>query len=1183
MKFNRILSTVLVIVMLLTGMIATFPISAAADSSAESPVVTVTKENKTEEEILAIVQAYQSGTNYSSAQEMLQAELTAGYLDSIVYGDFVLYVNRYTGMVYYVNTVTGQILTSNPVDLSTYKEGKNKDIFSQITITYATHAAPKTDVEEYSFECILESSFITVSKGSNNSIVVKYQLGESEAVNRVPDSIFSSDMEEYIIAPMFEKLAQMLETYLGPYDTSSPIRVMGTPLKSYNPYITDVNLLKFSGDFHGDMINDTVSAIRNYSEGILGKRSEEYKTISAFISNITTIFNEYTLYNPDILSGDGKEEIVKLWYETVPNMQSKGENVFLLDSTDKDELAKRYRLIGKALKANLNFSSTLADELNEKTGFMKLVDAFPQFECSLVYSISKDGSLIVDFPAASLKYSQDSFIVKSVSYLPYFGSADMNYDGYIFFPDGSGTIIEFEDFYSETSSQSIQVSGDLYGKDFCYATITDKHKKQVSMPVYGMISTVSKGDGSSDTVKNGYLAILEDGSALTKLRATSGGGMHKYANAYSTFVPYCYDEYMLGDVVSVGGSKSYLVVSESRYTGSYKTRYVMLTDPELAAENNIDFFYPTTYVGMASCYRDYLKEKGVLDKISNVKKNLPLYIETLGSMNVTQKILTFPVSVSTPLTKFEDIQTMYKELSAKGINNVNFRLTGFANGGMYFTYPAKVRWENSLGGARGFEELLSYAASVNKNSGANLGIYPDFDFQYINNTAIFDRVSNGRHGAKLVDNRYASKQVYDSVSGLYETLYAILVSSNTLDGLYDRFIKDYAKYDIKNISVSTLGSDLNSNFDDDNPINRDQARGHVVALLDRMANKGGYSVMTDVGNAYTYKFVDHILNATIDSSHLVSASYTIPFLGMVLHSYISYTGTPLNYTGSADYNILHSIENGAALYYILCMQNTNYLKEDTELSKYYGVDYKNWFDEIVESYKTINAAIGDLQKFEIVDHYALIAERVPNSSELISDISDFLAEYVQQVDKTVAAQVAAKLAAMREDDAMIGKGLEVQIDKDALVADAIERFSYFAETDEEKLTLEQLSEYGFISLIDSVISKYQLKYPEKDGSEVLVFDETDINYESVYKYYSNSVATDEDNYKYSDYTSDNGSVVIVAYKDTNASSATYGKTVLFLINYNNYDVSVTLDSSVVTGSETKTYRVGKLSFIRIDV
>lgn len=1178
----------LVIVLLLTGILAAFPVAAAADESA-TVTVTVAEDTKTEDEKKAIIEQYQKRANFASNEEMFLYDQGKGHLDSIVASDYSLYVNRYTGIVYYINNVTGQILCSNPTDPST-NTNMDREVLSQVILTYATHAAPKTDVKDNSLRCMLNDSFIKVRK-EGNSIVVDYELGESEVVDLVPDSIFSSDMEQYIIQPLFEKLAELLSASLGEFPEDG-IRntYAGKKITSFNPYLTNKDQLMLSGDFHGDMINGVVGSLRKYAQTELGQKNADYIKISEFIDNITVIFKEYVLYNPDVLKGAGKEETVALWYETVPNMEEKGESVFLLDTKDKDKLQVSYRLIGKAIKANLpTFTPDLAESINEATGFVPGIDQFPNFHCSVVYSIDPaDGSLIVDFPTSALEYNQDEFIIKSISYLPYFGSGDMSNDGYIFFPDGSGTVIEFDDFYSKTNPYSVQVGGELYGKDYCYATITGKHKEQVTMPVYGVVNDVkasakTQGITGSETVTNGFFAILEDGATLATLRATSGGGLHKYATAYSTYIPYSFDEYNLQDAVSVGGNQSYLVVSKSKYTGDYSTRYVMLTDPQVAAKvpaADLKVNYPTTYVGMAACYRDYLKESGVLEKIAEVKGNLPIYIEALGSMNVTQKILTFPVSVSSPLTTFADVKTMYDELSDKGLTNINFKLTGFANGGMYYTYPARVWWENSLGGDNGFRDLVSYAETVNTDKDSNLGIFPDFDFQYINNTAIFDGVSNNWHASKMVDNRYASKQVYDSVSGLYETLYAILVSADVLDELYNGFIKDYSKYNVKTLSVSTLGSDLNSNFDDDKSINRDLAREKVVALLDRMNNgkdgQPGYSLMTDIGNSYTYEFVDHIVNATIDSSHLVFSSYAVPFLGMVLHSYINYAGTPLNYTGSVDYNILHSIENGAALYYILCMQNTNYLKEDEQLSKYYGVDYKNWFEEIVKSYQVLNGAIGGLQKYEIVDHEALVGERVPNSSEYEDDLKDLLAEYVNEADKKLAAMVAAKLNDM-QDDSYIGVGLHVIVDTASLTSDAIARFSRSAE---ETLTENQLSAYGFTALLDKLVSKYAENYPEKQGAETVTLTAADISYNSVYKYSTDSLANAED-YVVTDYTCDNGNIIMVTYKD----QAT-GDEVRFLINYNNYNVEIKVDNTIdpnLQDGQVKTYPVGKLSFQRISI
>jgi ribosomal protein S4 len=125
-----------------------------------------------------------------------------------------------------------------------------------------------------------------------------------------------------------------------------------------------------------------------------------------------------------------------------------------------------------------------------------------------------------------------------------------------------------------------------------------------------------------------------------------------------------------------------------------------------------------------------------------------------------------------------------------------------------------------------------------------------------------------------------------------------------------------------------MGSDLNSNFDKKNSVNREDSKDYIVSTLGKMSED--YRVMLDGGNAYTLKYASHILNIATDSSHYRYSSYPVPFVGMILHGYVSYAGAPLNYAGNAKYDALRSIESGAAPYYILAYEESNIkkLKED---------------------------------------------------------------------------------------------------------------------------------------------------------------------------------------------------------------------------------------------------------------
>ena len=525
---------------------------------------------------------------------------------------------------------------------------------------------------------------------------------------------------------------------------------------------------------------------------------------------------------------------------------------------------------------------------------------------------------------------------------------------------------------------------------------------------------------------------------------------------------------------------------------------------------------------------------------------------------------------------------------------------------MYFTYPAKVKWEKSVGGKRGFRNLLEVAKGVNAQEGHNFGIYPDFDFLYINNTSIFDGIGLNRSASRMIDNRYASKQSWQSIaglSGMYESLFALVVTPNDLDRLYSKFEKKYSKYEIENLAVSTLGSDLNSNLDEENTVTRQEAKKYVTDLLGRMAEN--YSLLTEAGNIYVAQYVDHIVKATTDSSHMKYASYAIPFYGMVLHGYVNYSGAPLNYSGSPDYDFLRSIENGASLYYILCCENTNHLKEDPQLSGYYGVDYDNWFDSIIERYHALNAAIGDLQLHEIVNHTTVIAERIIDEDEMLKNYVNLINEYVSAVDSTAYDKISAKLTELRNENAPASTRLNFDVDATAaaaMISDLCACVLHVTEAEYVAMTVgaEQAKALGVdaaaltpvsdgayklsdivSAAINSVIAKYSEDYSAVLGGEItevveVTLSASDIVYDSAYSYVTDSVTNTAD-YRYTDFTCDNGNVVSVTYSNGTDE-------VVFLLNYNVFDVEIIVDNTfdkTLAAGETRSIVVPAYGYVSI--
>lgn len=654
------------------------------------------------------------------------------------------------------------------------------------------------------------------------------------------------------------------------------------------------------------------------------------------------------------------------------------------------------------------------DELSkdhEQTEYVVQTKTEAVFKLSLEYTLDENGDLIVNLPANGIRFDSDNYTLNDIQVLPYMGAGDTTMEGYCFIPDGSGALFEFD----SVRGKNVAISNSVYGIDYAYQTITGSVQRQkMRLPVFGVVENyvgekylgTEEDEQSGETIRltesysenRGYVAIIEEGDSLANICLTVGGALHKYANVYASFNPCPKDTY------TVSGTATWTVTSSRKYTGNFKLRYIMLDDQNLAEENGIEDTYDTTWLGMAKAYRDYLEANGTLTRIQE-SDDIALYVETLGALDDVEKILSMPVTVSKALTSFEDVQTIADELRDNGISNINFRLSGYANGGLYSTVPYGLKWERSVGGSKGFEKLVAYA----KENG--IGIYPDFDFAYINVTSLFDGVSTSKHAIKTIDDRYANKQEYSVSLQTWQKTSTLCVSASVYERFFNKLTSNYLKYEPIGISMSTLGTDLNSDFDEDDPYNREDTKNLTAEIFESASEQYG-SVMTDGGNAYSLSSVDHILNVALDSSDYQSASATVPFVGAVLHGYVSFAGSPINMAGDVDYEILRAIENGASPYFVISYSNNELIKE--QYSDYYSVRYDIWKEEIIEIYTELNELLSDVSTSRISDHSFVSGMRIPDADEIEADMlaaqeaaEEALAEAQKQADKEA-------LAAMRE-------------------------------------------------------------------------------------------------------------------------------------------------------------------------
>ena len=860
--------------------------------------------------------SYYMGTNFATAEERVAAMT----LYSVV-GNMEIYCDAVSGEVAIRDAVTGQILLTNPAGIAGIKanEAQKQELLSQIIIKYMDNGSEKSMT---SYKDAALRGQIKVSN-IKNGIRVEYSLGNEQTRLLAPRLIEASRFESLILS-------------------------------------------KVTG--------------------------EDKKILTAF-------YSKKDPNDPPLAFKDKPEIYQQALYENFPITKEMAVYVLPTESTQAD--LRRMETIIKTYCPEYTFEQLDYDHQLTKANVSEREPA--NFKLALEYTID-GGDLIVTLPANGIRYNEAEYTLSNIKILPYMGAAMNPNTGYTFLPDGSGAIFKFEDLPTDSATT---VTAGVYGTDYAYQTITGSYEQTVRVPVFGLVEDIAVAakddavvdepvdfgeavegaeasdeaeevvlytDSNGDTVTRGFVAIIEEGDAMTTLSTYHGGAFHPYNTVQMTVVPRPKDSYNLLTAISVGANSTWTVVSERRYTGNYKIRYQMLTDPDVAEENGIEDSYDTSWQGMAEAYRDYLIKNEVISKITSPDKDIPLYIETFGSMETVEKILSIPVDVKVALTTFDQVKEMYTELHSAGVNNINFKLTGYANGGMYSQMPYKLNWEKSVGGNDGFEELLADA----KDKG--YGVYPDFDFAYLN-VSSSPGVTLKNHVVKAIDNRYANKRVYSAARQNYATFYQLAMSPAYYYRFIDKFETYYQDYDPIGISVATLGYALNSDFDKKEPYNREDSKNFTINAFESL-DKSYESVMTEGGNAYTWKYADHILNIPLDSSRYISSSYTVPFIGYVLHGYKNFTGNAINMAGDIQYEILKCIENGAYLYFILSYDNVELLKEDEYLSRYYSIRYDIWKEDTVELYMELNGILAGLQDKEIVGHEFLIGERIPEEDEI---------------------------------------------------------------------------------------------------------------------------------------------------------------------------------------------------------
>lgn len=559
----------------------------------------------------------------------------------------------------------------------------------------------------------------------------------------------------------------------------------------------------------------------------------------------------------------------------------------------------------------------------------------PAFNLSVIYKLDDKG-FTVQIPFDEISYRL-KYPVTLLSVLPYFGAGGPKDTGYILIPEGGGALIDFNNGKTKQNGYY----ADCYGWDYAMdrkAVITET---RASFPLYG----ISNGDSS-------FISLIKEGAEYAGVTAEIAGKLGSYNYARFDYRMLHYEQYEV----------------TTRTTNATFSFEPNLPKGEVINQSFI-FVDSPSYVDMAKEYRTILFANA--KKTQN--KDIPLAVEIVGAIEKKQQVFGIPKTRPYALTTYKEAAEIINQIDELGFENVNYKLSGFINGGIRSTLMNKVRFVSQLGGSSGFKKLLK---SVD---GTSSKLYLDGSVQTEYRTGLFGGFLSYRDSARYVSDELCKLSEYSTIwygkDDERDNYY--LLRQSLRDKGAEIFASKASKLGLDGISYKDNGKNLSSDFNDRRLTTRASARQAQEEKM-KDANEKGLGLMINSGNDYALKYVDFVTNMELHGNAYAIIDRTVPFYQIAMHGYKNYSGTPINLAYEKDQIILESAESGAGLMYSFMQAPASKLHE-TNYTEYYSSNFDSWKNQFKETYDKYNEEMSVIANSLITDH-EYVSEQVTKTT-----------------------------------------------------------------------------------------------------------------------------------------------------------------------------------------------------------
>jgi hypothetical protein len=553
----------------------------------------------------------------------------------------------------------------------------------------------------------------------------------------------------------------------------------------------------------------------------------------------------------------------------------------------------------------------------------------PIFNVSIEYKLEEDG-LLVSIPLEEIEYKTD-YPITEIRPLGYFGAGNSTAEGFMFVPDGSGAIINFN---NNKQSQN-PYSSNVYGWDYGINRDAVIDETKATMPIFGISNKTAS-----------FICVLEEGSSYGFIEADVSGRMHSYNYAAANYY-LIHNELM---DISAKSDTTVRMFQEQLPKEVISQRYIFIED--------------TDYTAMATSYREYMQD--IYPELTKLtESDLPVAVEIIGAVDRTKHVLGVPTRQPDALTTYEETVDIVDQLLSFGISDLRVKLNGWFNSGVLHDAPNKVSLISELGSKKDFKKLVSH---LGEN---DVKLYLQATFQFLNNNSTFDNFLAIRDSAKHVNRELVELYPYHPVwygEDQYRQMYYLAKPSYYLSNL-DSYAKDIADLGVTNLAFGDIGNILSADYDEKKELSREAVLKLQTQKLSQL-NSDGFGMMLESGNIYAVPYADMIVDLNLATKGYNLIDEEVPFYEIVIHGLIPYTGDAVNLASDYERHLLKTAETGAGLYFIF-MEADSFELQESNYTKYFSSEFAEWSEITKELYHRMKKDFGHLYNQYIVGHQKL--------------------------------------------------------------------------------------------------------------------------------------------------------------------------------------------------------------------